>query len=123
MATGVCSYDQKHVIDALEGFSQFLARNWEKPFRASITCFGTYLKTLVVLLTVSRKKMQSLLLVQIGLTCNINLLFFFLGATVDLGITRQRTIQFTNITIQDEGVLEFHSDIDNINDNWTVNVS
>ena len=23
--TGVCSYVQKHVIDALEGFSQFLA--------------------------------------------------------------------------------------------------
>ena len=42
---------------------------------------------------------------------------------MDLGITRQRTIQFTNITIQDEGVLEFHSDIDNINDNWTINVS
>ena len=39
MARGVCSYAQKHVIDALEGFSQFLARNWEKPSRASIACF------------------------------------------------------------------------------------
>ena len=42
---------------------------------------------------------------------------------MDLGIVGIRTIQFANITIQDEGVLEFHSDIDNINDYWTVNVS
>ena len=29
-ATGVCSYVQKHVIDALEGFSQFLANEVSK---------------------------------------------------------------------------------------------
>ena len=28
--TGVCSYVQKHVIDALEGFSQFLANEVSK---------------------------------------------------------------------------------------------
>ena len=28
--TGVCSYVQKHVIDALEGFSQFLAQETGK---------------------------------------------------------------------------------------------
>ena len=30
MTTGVCSYVQKHVIDALEGFSQFLANEVSK---------------------------------------------------------------------------------------------
>ena len=40
ITTGVRSYVQKYVIDALlEGFSQSLARNCEKPSRASITCF------------------------------------------------------------------------------------
>ena len=29
-STGVCSYVQKHVIDALEGFSQFLANEVSK---------------------------------------------------------------------------------------------
>ena len=28
--TGVCSYVQKHVTDALEGFSQFLAKEVSK---------------------------------------------------------------------------------------------
>ena len=30
----------KHVIEALEGFSKFFAKNLEKHSRASITCFG-----------------------------------------------------------------------------------
>ena len=37
LPTGVCSYVQKHVIDALDSF----AENLEKPSRASITCFWT----------------------------------------------------------------------------------
>ena len=42
MSTGVCSYVQKHVIEALEGLSKFsFAENLEKPSRASITCFWT----------------------------------------------------------------------------------
>ena len=31
LSTGVCSYVQKHVIDALEGFSQFLANEVSCP--------------------------------------------------------------------------------------------
>ena len=31
-STGVCSYVQKHVIDALEGFSRFLARPFHQIF-------------------------------------------------------------------------------------------
>ena len=29
LSTGVCSYVQKHVIKALEGFSQFSAKTWK----------------------------------------------------------------------------------------------
>ena len=47
----------------------------------------------------------------------------FTGATVDLGIVDQRTIRFANLTIQDGGILELHSDYDNINDYWELRVS
>ena len=45
------------------------------------------------------------------------------GATVDLGIVDQRTIKFANITIQDGGTLELHSDYNDINDYWGLKVS
>ena len=41
---------------------------------------------------------------------------------MDLGIVEQRSIKFANLTIQDDGILEFHSDYDNINDYWKLKV-
>ena len=41
---------------------------------------------------------------------------------MDLGIVEQRSIKFANLTIQDDGILEFYSDYDNINDYWKLKV-
>ena len=50
-------------------------------------------------------------------------LFSFVGATLNLGHAGERNVQFSNLTVQDGGVLEFHSDYNDIADRWTLQVT
>ena len=81
LITGVCSYVQKHVIDALEGFSQFLANEVSKVWNivfVIVFIFG-FLNCNVVLLDANTASFGS---TSLSLTASIFTLSTYIGIVI-----------------------------------------
>ena len=79
--TGVCSYVQKHVIDALEGFSQFLANEVSKVRNIAfviVFIFG-FINCNVVLLDANTANFGS---TSLALTASIFALSTYIGIVI-----------------------------------------
>ena len=75
--TGVCSYVQKHVIDALEGFSQFLANEVSKVRNIVFVVFiFGFINCNVVLLDANTANFSS---TSLALTALISTLSTYIG--------------------------------------------
>ena len=85
LTTGVCSYVQKHVIDALEGFSQFLANEVSKVRNivfVIVFIFG-FINCNVVLLDANTANFSS---TSMALTASIFTLSTYIGIVIVISI-------------------------------------
>ena len=92
--TGVCSYVQKHVIDALEGFSQFLANEVSKVRNivfVIVFIFG-FINCNVVLLDANTANFSS---TSLALTALIFTLSTYIGIVIVNSVLCRKKLKFT----------------------------
>ena len=93
--TGVCSYVQKHIIDALEGFSQFLVNEVSKVWNivfVIVFIFG-FINCNVVLLDANTANFSS---TSLALTASIFTLSTYIGIVIVNSVgCRKKSLMFS----------------------------
>ena len=90
LSTGVCSYVQKHVIDALDGFSQFLANEVSKVRNivfVIVFIFG-FINCNIVLLDANTANFSS---TSLALTASIFTLSTYIGIVIVNSVLCRKT--------------------------------